>query len=74
MIAAISMKPIVIKVIKRKALADIARLLPAKRSRNRPATVTATVNNWIAESRRNRIGNENAARARIAGWKTEPQT
>ncbi len=62
------MKTIVIKVIKRKALGDIARALPAIRRRAHPTTLRATVNDWIAESRRNRVEKDNASRDTIADW------
>ena len=62
------MKTVVIKVIKRKALADIARVLPGKRLRLRPITATTTVNDWIAESRKNKLDGDNASRETLAGW------
>jgi len=74
MLTKLNMKPIVIRVIKRKALADIAQLIPTKSPRKHRTTVTGTINNWIAESRRNRIGSDRAARTKIAGWKAEAQT
>jgi hypothetical protein len=65
------MKTIVIKVIKRKALDGIARALPAGRRRARPMTVSATVNDWIAENRRHRAEKDNSSRETIAGWTAE---
>jgi len=64
---------IVIKIIKRKTQADIARI-PTERRSARPVTVTNTVNNWIAESRKNRLENDNASRETIAGWTAEANT
>jgi hypothetical protein len=64
----------VIKVIKRKTLADIARILPEKCLRVRPMTVTTTVNDWIAESRKNRLENDDFSRQTIAGWAAEAQS
>ena len=58
------MKTVVIKVIKRKALADIARVLPGKCLRLRPITATTTVNDWIAESRKSKLDGDNASRER----------
>ena len=62
------MKRTVIKVIKRKVLADIARVLPRKLLGAQPATVTTTVNDWISEFRKHKLENDNASRETIAGW------
>ena len=62
------MKTVVIKVIKRKALADIARVRPAKRRRLRQVTATTTVNDWIAESRKNKLDGDTSSRETIAEW------
>ena len=64
-----------IKVIKQKELADIARVrTPPNRPRVRPMTVTTTVNDWISESRRNKLADDISARATIAGWTAEAHT
>ncbi|HEX6125740.1 MAG TPA: hypothetical protein VFZ23_10260 [Pyrinomonadaceae bacterium] len=61
-----------IKVIKRTTVADIPHVLPTKSLPVRPVTVTTTVKDWIAESRKNRIEKDNSARNTIAGWTAEP--
>jgi len=68
------MKTLVIKVIKRKAVVDIARVRTARRSRKRGPTVTTTVNDWIAESRRNRLDGDSSSRKTIADWTAEATT
>lgn len=68
------MKQFVIKVIKRKTLADIAGILPTKRRGLQTVTVTNTVNEWIAESRKNRLEKDNASLETIAGWTAEAHT
>jgi hypothetical protein len=68
------MQPFVIKVIKRKTLADIARILPTKRRTVQTVAMTTTVNNWIAESRKNRLEKDNSSRETIAGWTVEANT
>lgn len=68
------MKQFVIKVIKRNALADIARILPIERPRVQREAVTNTVKDWIAESRKNRLEQDNSSRETIAGWTAEAHT
>ena len=68
------MKRIVIKVIKRKTLADIAHILPVNGRGVQPVTMTTTVKDWIAESRKNRLEKDNSSRETIAGWATETTT
>ena len=68
------MKQFVIKVIKRKTLADIAGILPTKRRKVQTVTVTTTVNDWISQSRKNRLEKDNSSRETIAGWTAEANT
>jgi hypothetical protein len=68
------MKQFVIKVIKRKTQADIAGIVPTERRRVQTVTVTNMVNNWIAESRKNRLAKDNASLETIAGWTAEANT
>ena len=68
------MKQFVIKVIKRKTQVDIAGILPTERRRVQTVTVTNTVKNWIAESRKNRLETDNASLETIAGWTAEAHT
>ena len=62
------MKLTLIKVIKRQALGEIARVVPKKRLQAQPATVTTTVNDWISEFRKHKLQNDNSSRETIAGW------
>ena len=68
------MKLTVIKVIKRQALDEFARVLPKKRLRVRAATVTGTVNDWISEFRKQKLENDNSSRETIAGWAARSNT
>jgi hypothetical protein len=56
----------VIKVNKRNELAIVAQALQADLPA--PTTVTATVNDWIAESRKNKLEQDKSSRKTIAGW------
>jgi hypothetical protein len=59
---------ILIKVIKR----DIGAVPPAdpakKLKQKRQPTMTATVNDWIAESRQNRLDSDRSSRRTIDDW------
>ncbi len=61
-------KEIVIKIIKRNAKSGP----PPRVAKRVPQTVTATVNDWIAERRRNRLDEDSSSRNTIAGWAAEP--
>ena len=61
-----------IKIIKRKSPIEVDSPAPRKLPRlHLPMTVTATVNDWIAESRKNRLAMDNSSRNTIAGWTAE---
>ena len=60
-----------IKVIKRKVL-DSKPALPTKRLRTGIVSVKATVNEWIAERRRNQIDSDISSRETIKAWTARP--
>lgn len=64
-------KRIVIKIIKRKVTPELPCTVSTKRPKAHPATVTETVNDWIAESRRNRLDQDSSSRKMIASWTAE---
>jgi hypothetical protein len=56
----------VIKVIKRNATPELPATVSKQLQPTR--TVTATVNDWIAERRQVRLDEDNSSRDTIAGW------
>lgn len=57
-----------IKVIKREALDNSDQTLPAQRPRSSGTEMADTVNEWIVESRQNKLDSDVSARKTIADW------
>jgi hypothetical protein len=64
-------KRIVIKVIKRKTSSDVPASEPTKTRQKRGPTATATVNDWIEESRKSRLDEDSTSRETIDRWSSE---
>jgi hypothetical protein len=62
-------KRIVIRIIKRNAKPELP--LTASKEVSPTQKASATVNDWIAESRQIRLDEDNSSRNIIAGWATE---
>jgi hypothetical protein len=64
-------KRIAIKVVKRDMIPESAETSPTTLRQKHHPTATATVNNWIAESRQSRDDKESSSRRTIADWTSE---
>jgi hypothetical protein len=59
-----------VRVIKRNSEPEVEIPDP---STPETQSITSTVNDWIDESRKNRINSETLSRKTIAGWAAEPK-
>ena len=63
-----------IKVIKRNAVPSVPRNGGKKHRAARPASVTATVADWITESRKKKVDQDSSSRITLERWASESST